>query len=314
LYKLYSGTSFGAMYSKWQRWWCSGACVILYLVLYFESAKTWLHPYIFDVAPKYNKASNITTFAPKYLNASNMTTFAPRYLNSSNMTSFSPVDLPKDSSLPRILLYITTHFSTSQMDFLRVCWPFAISKSILLQTADIAVFSTGATNYTLLRETFPPPRNLTVTEYNNPGYQEGAVLALQVAGRDNLFDGYDWVIRLNPDVIIRNDTWILATMRDPDVDGIFINCFKGKKNWIRLHTDFSAFRPAHLPKGTFINTTFRVAEKQFTRDMETVLQSERFRWLKDGRPDEYKRCRVDYKDSPVIHDHDYIHNCTGSYL
>ncbi len=43
---------------------------------------------------------------------------------------------------------------------------------------------------------------LQVHEEPNPGYQEGAMLALSVAGGNRWFRPYDWVIRLNPDVLI----------------------------------------------------------------------------------------------------------------
>jgi hypothetical protein len=84
------------------------------------------------------------------------------------------------------------------------------------------------------------------------------------------FDDYDWVIRLNPDVLIRNDTWLISTMMNDSIDAIFHDCYNRKlypsnhddKNDVvenenddngdhptlsssipQFHTDFTAFRP-----------------------------------------------------------------------
>ena len=38
------------------------------------------------------------------------------------------------------------------------------------------------------------------------------------------FEGYDWVVRLNPDVLVRNDTFLLQAMGDDAVHGIFVDC------------------------------------------------------------------------------------------
>jgi hypothetical protein len=52
------------------------------------------------------------------------------------------------------------------------------------------------------------------------------------------FDEYDWVIRLNPDVLILDDKWLLEIMRNSSIDGIFQDC-----TVCLLHTDFFAVRP-----------------------------------------------------------------------
>jgi len=232
---------------------------------------------------------------------------------SPNVTMMTQEKMVTNASLPRILLFITTHFSNLHIDFFRECWPSSIAKSILLQTADVAVFSTGPTNFSLLQATFPT-QNVSVYERSNPGYQSGAMLALQEAARNKWFDGYDWVIRLNPDVIIRNDTWIWATMRDTNIDAIFVNCRGINQETLpfKIHTDFFAIRPARLPNGTFLNYIFRNAEEQMTLDMQSILQSERYRWLADGGPKRPGYCRVHRENSPVIHYHEYLTECKNN--
>ena len=45
--------------------------------------------------------------------------------------------------------------------------------------------------------------------------------SMNLLSRDNGARRYDWVVRLNPDVMLVRDDWLLKTMSDPTVDGIF---------------------------------------------------------------------------------------------
>jgi hypothetical protein len=57
------------------------------------------------------------------------------------------------------------------------------------------------------------------------------------------FDGYDWVIRLNPDVLIRREKWLRQTMLMPDVDAILVDYTTPEQPLrLLLNTDFYAFR------------------------------------------------------------------------
>jgi hypothetical protein len=81
-------------------------------------------------------------------------------------------------------------------------------------------------------------------------FQLGANLGPKLAFQYGWFDNYDWVLRINPDVLIRNSTWIHQTMQDPTVEGIVVNChgeFYDKRKR-QLHTDFFAVRPMAMNK------------------------------------------------------------------
>ena len=213
------------------------------------------------------------------------------------------------NSRQRVLLFVTTYASEEHFDFLRICWPLAVAHSILLQNADVLVFSTGhdlhfgrkrRTN--LIEETFPG-RNISIHIHNNPGYQEGAILAVEEALTNGWFDGYDWVVRLNPDVIIRNDTWIRESMNDPNIDAIFVQCVT------RGQTDFSIFRPTALAK-KLVSPPYKGmnAESIFTEKAQPILDSGRYKYL-PGTERSRGYCKVRGDHSPVIHDHDYLHFC-----
>jgi hypothetical protein len=61
----------------------------------------------------------------------------------------------------------------------------------------------------------------TIRPYENLGF--GAM----VNTFDHVwFDGYDWIVQLNPDVLINHDTWILEQMVHTCVDAIFYHCVR----------------------------------------------------------------------------------------
>ena len=211
--------------------------------------------------------------------------------------------LVTNNALPKVLLFLTSHFSTSHTRFLQECWPHSIAKSLLLQHADVLVLSTGPHNLTILKEVFANNK-LVIHDTPNPGYQAGAILALQLDVKHKWFNGYDWVIRLNPDVIIRNDTDILANIMNPDVDGIFVNCQRSLPPII--HTDWHAFRPSALPAEAFIEKKHNNAELDFTEQVHPILQSERFAWLAGAHPRRNGYCRM---EGVVMHNHEYLDKC-----
>ena len=220
----------------------------------------------------------------------------------------------------RILLFVTTYASKKHFQFLRKCWPPSIAKSTLLQKADVLIFSSGhnlsvgkTKNISLIERTFPG-QNASIHVRENLGYQRGAILALEEALKNGWFNGYDWVIRLNPDVIIRNDTWIRETMNDPNVDGIFVKCSGWNEthdDFTKIHTDFSIFRPTALSASTASqHASFPPlnAESVFTAKVEPILASGRYKFLQ-GADWSGRVCKVRGKQSPVIHQHDYLRFC-----
>jgi len=204
-----------------------------------------------------------------------------------------------DPTFPKVLLFITTHFSPAHQAHLQKCWPHSIAKSKLLQRSDIFVFSTGPVNQTLIESVFSRNR-IFVHEEPNPGYHQGAILGLKLAGEYGWFDNYDWVIRSNPDVIIKNETEILNNLLDPDIDGIFMNCYTPPS--VRLHTDWSAFRPRALPQNPFTSSIV-YAEEAFTEDMQPILESKKFAWLPFSYTDSPGSCRV--VGDVVVHLHKF---------
>lgn len=240
--------------------------------------------------------------------------------------SAAPID--NAPLFPRILLFITTHITEWHMKALQQCWPYIIQNSKLVAMADIFIFSTN-TNQTeskvmlsTIDKLFVPandmysrtynkqqtPRNVTFLAHENPGYQEGSNLALKEAAvHPNWFTGYDWIVRINPDVLIYNDTWILDIMtHDINALSILVDCTGGI-----IQTDFMAFRPESFPRTHYANmpNLGANAEQTATSFFAEHVTNGGVRWLQGHI--QTGICRVGYQNdrSPVIHDHEFLDHC-----
>ena len=202
----------------------------------------------------------------------------------------------------RLLIYITTHWSSEHAKYIKYCWPQAIQHLDIFKQADFAVFSTARSHsrvremHKILPETFSFT-NLTIYQYPMDSFrpteegrwkgwnekQMGAALAMVEAGSHGYFDSYEWVVRVNPDVMIRKDNWLLQTMfpnaatrtstssntQQPSL--LYVDCLA--ESFV-MHTDFFAFRPAALPPGALANaSTPKGAEPALTKAMESVRSS-----------------------------------------
>jgi hypothetical protein len=59
------------------------------------------------------------------------------------------------------------------------------------------------------------------------------------------------IVRLNPDVLIRDDRWLLEQMTNPKIDAIFRPYDMGVWYQGAIHSDFYAFRPIIYDRLTF---------------------------------------------------------------
>jgi hypothetical protein len=222
----------------------------------------------------------------------------------------------------KVMLYVTTHMSPQHIWYLKSCWSAALQNSLLLRSSDVVVYLNEPENEReeakkLLKDTFKNQK-LTIHERGNPGYQEGAIAALADAAREGWFNGYDWVIRVNPDVIIRNDTFILDVMQnDPNATALLVNCLPSDDD-PKVQTDFFAIKPGALAPNTFLNSsdpnaeysstgTDPNAEYSFTNDIrKDILDVGNHRWIKEATLSN-GMCRVgddmELNETPITHFH-----------
>ena len=240
--------------------------------------------------------------------------------------------LPQPVKIPahrlRVMVYITTHMSPMHTGFLENCWPSMMSRVDMFQSAEVLVFATPANRSTTQMRDYKTflsrvfdGHNLTVLYRTNPGYQQGAMLALLNAIEYDWFSGYDWVVRLNPDVLVRSDRWITKTMATPGVDGIFVDCEdsscpnSSRCVQARIHTDFFIIRPQAVAGKPLLSTLrkFTNAERMATFLFRPIVNKGHDRWIPGTKQSRY--CRVRGLQSPVVHDHEghFLKHCSFAF-
>jgi hypothetical protein len=83
-------------------------------------------------------------------------------------------------------------------------------------------------------------------EVKSTAKQWGANMAMSVAVSAGWFQSYDWVVRLNPDVLIRQSDFIVDHLDDSSVDAIVARC-----DFEKIDTDFFTVRPSALQPNAF---------------------------------------------------------------
>jgi hypothetical protein len=147
----------------------------------------------------------------------------------------------------------------------------------------------------------------------NPGYHQGANLPLKEAATYGWFHSYDWVVRINPDVLIYNDTWMLDVMKnDHNASAILVDCLDRRTNK-HPHTDFFANRSTAFPEDSYRNLADLSIGPELVAKMffGPIITEGRVRWLPDTGLHK-GMCRVGtWKKwgSPVIHSHDFLQKC-----
>jgi hypothetical protein len=164
-------------------------------------------------------------------------------------------------------------------------------------------------NMTLINSVFAG-MGVVVHGMGNPGYNEGAILALTQAMENHWFDKYEWVIRANPDVLIRNDSFLLERFEDSRIHGIFADCLdvacrNGNKCAKRLiHSDFFAVRPSAISPGAVREARHDNAERMITEAFSSIVKEGADDWVPGAGPHR-GQCRVSGESSPVIHTNDF---------
>ena len=163
------------------------------------------------------------------------------------------------------------------------CWETAGQQLSLIRDSDLILYTDANISGTDLERLHF--RNIFIKHYQTPGKEAGATQAVidgfgSKGHQEKWFDGYDWVVRVNPDVLIMNDAWLLEMMANPSVDAILADCFG------LIHTDFFAVRPHVIdaklaegcspssPKYGKVN-----AEVHFTCITSPIISSGRYVWV-----------------------------------
>lgn len=213
----------------------------------------------------------------------------------------------KDEPIEKVLVYITTHMSPSHIEYFTNCWEYMVATVPLFHNADFMLHTTENLDPVLLKRIFPSQK---VTEMVMPTMpkQSGAIKALTDGFTNKWFKDYDWLIRVNPDVLMINDTWVSTQMRNDQVDGVFVNCLKDlcESNCAhnKAHTDFFAVRPSAIEETIHMHPEIPNAEKHFTASIQHIIGTGQDRWMTKLLGVDLKgQCRTRGPTSPVQHEH-----------
>jgi hypothetical protein len=232
------------------------------------------------------------------------------------------------------VLYITTHFSDVHLRYLHCCWPILVKKSPLIQKLHIIV---AATNFTPVKQEeldylekdlfasnpsyqFLTPSNASHLSHCQPfrldprmnpnrevtGSYKQCLANYGVSFGWAAVKDFDWMIRLNPDVLLRQSMWLLESMQNTSLDAFLISC--GERTQ-QIHTDFWVVRPSAVVGGNeipFLHMSKirsrlnheRTAFHQFGR----ILAANRHAWVPGIMPSR-GICRARGSKAPVFHDH-----------
>jgi len=199
-----------------------------------------------------------------------------------------------ENSPGRILLYVTTSGSHQHHTYLE-CQADFLSKTETLRTADVLMYvgeDTPSSNdtrqmYSKLLDRWTSGR--TSIHYDkNEAKQQGAMKAAHMGFSSGWFDGYDWVIRINPDVVIYDERNLVNLMREPRNNGIFVKCQPGQ-----IHTDFFAVRPRSVERMAFSGWAHEEnAERQAAEAFRHIIENASYAELL-VRGGNFTKCRVD---------------------
>jgi hypothetical protein len=222
---------------------------------------------------------------------------------------------PKTWSDVKLLVYMTTHLPEHHVVFLP-CWNDAIQRLDIFKNADGMIYTPIEPSKEQLDQL--PFRTTTIKKVaTNIGYQEGAVQAMVDPFVDEVswFDGYDWVIKLNPDVLVREDTWLIQTMLDSSIDVIVHECLSHNKHSLNptFHSDFIAFRPNAVDRERLLQTARSHAEHHITNTFRHLYDQKRFAYVEGGKNVMEGACRIAGLHSPVLHVHELANFCPYYY-
>ena len=217
----------------------------------------------------------------------------------------------------KILLFFTTFPKNQHLTALQDCWPILLNQSKLLKSADIMVLMGGFLSKNELNAwKFVTKKIKSNASFQyqklNPGYQEGAMKAMYDLNYNQWGRQYDWVIRLNPDVLIYDDSYFLPLIQSSTISAILGSCqykksenfssfFFSNQSWI--HTDFFAIRPHKLKQKDFSDwKTAKNAETQAKHIFLPLIKKGEVAWLQPKTANRKQGCRM--LGNGVWHSHD----------
>ena len=147
-------------------------------------------------------------------------------------------------------------------------------------------------------------KNILITHLNG-GYRIGGVEAFSQAIDMGIFNDYDYVIHLHPDVFITDDTPLLDVLeKNKDNDIVFFITKSFMHEYSMFSYDFFIFKPKLLTSNIFKKElyTFQDYPEQYFRNM-IISNNVKFEFIKRYDNDYWEPRRID-EHLKLYHEHE----------
>lgn len=217
----------------------------------------------------------------------------------------------------KILLFATTFPKLNHLQMIEECWGKILQEMAQYFSPDVLVFLGGHVqeDTTLLRWHKAVANLPTNSSFHyepfNPGYAPGAMRAMAMLIQRKWHSKYDWIIRVNPDVLLSNVKIlsIIFKTKSEHVDAILAQCLPKQVKetesslFLRntaIHTDFFAIKASKIQQHFFNDwkSWQYGAEKQATRDFSEMCKANRCAWIQASGNN---ICRI--RNNGIIHQH-----------
>lgn len=197
----------------------------------------------------------------------------------------------------KVAFFFTTSGQEHHKLILRDCWPKLMKQLPVLSKADVMLHCNGneskhsfcnVTSQAELEQIMQkfPNKVARILTSPNYGYQKGAPQQMYDGLHKNVFEGYDWIIKIDADTIIVNEKPVVTLMANEAHAAVFSQCGRRRPDARhkgfdqRLQTEFYAFRPKYVHEKEWsgwkhANDAEMFATRAFTPIMKAGMDS----WL-----------------------------------
>ena len=169
--------------------------------------------------------------------------------NTIHLNNIKNAVITRPGGAPRVLIYITAACGACHLYDLETRWPSSMRAAPLLVHAEILTYAGCKKNHGASRWAHAlallPNKNVSLAWSNhNPSKQEGASLAIVTALENGWFAGYDWIIRVNLDVVVKESAFLESKLLQANTSAVLAICAYNQFNYVP--TDFFASRPQEM--------------------------------------------------------------------
>jgi len=203
----------------------------------------------------------------------------------------------------KILLFITGYKQLVEYNYFNIF----LKKLKLNSICDIYIYCNNQKIQTDIVEYYQnfeqQNKHLFITTVN-AGYNRGGVEAVSKGIEMGIFNGYDYIIHLHPDVFITDDTYLLEVLNENiNNDTVFFITKSVAKDPRFFSFDFFIFKPKLLTKNIFIENlyTFIGCPEHYLHDM-IIKHNIKYTFIKRFNNDTWYPRRID-ENLKLYHEH-----------